>query len=145
MGYKAKALNDITKAAYYHDLGKIHIADDILNKPSKLNIDEYEEIKKHVEASKDEIIKHFNPHVFEIIYQHHERYDGSGYPNGLVGNDILEEARILAICDSYDAMITNRIYKKGKSPEIALLELRELSGILYDPEIVAAFTTMILE
>ena len=145
MGYKAKALNDITKAAYYHDLGKIHIADHILNKPDKLNSEEYDKIKKHVETSKDEIIKHFNTRVFDIIYQHHERFDGSGYPVGLKGYDILEEARILAVCDSYDAMITDRVYKKGKSAEIALLELRELSGILYDPEIVAAFTNMILE
>ena len=145
LGYKAKALNDITKAAYYHDLGKIFIADQILNKPGKLDPEEYDEIKKHVETSKDEIIKHFNPHVFDIVYQHHERFDGSGYPNGLKGYDILEEARILAVCDSFDAMITDRVYKKGKSTEIALLELRELSGTLYDPDIVAAFTNMILE
>lgn len=144
MGLKDKRLNDINKAAHYHDLGKIFVDDKILNKPDKLNPDEFHEIKKHVELSKSMILEHYNEDVFNIIVQHHERYDGSGYPYGLAGEDILYEARMLAVCDSYDAMITNRVYKKGKSPELALLELKELSGSLYDPEIVSAFIKMIL-
>lgn len=145
MGFKDQKLNNINKAAYYHDLGKIFIDDTILNKPGKLNPHEFHEIKKHVEHSKAMILEHFNEDVFNIIVQHHERCDGSGYPRGLKGDDISVEARMLAICDSYDAMITNRVYKKGKSPELALLELKELSGTLYDSDIVSEFIKMILK
>jgi HD-GYP domain-containing protein (c-di-GMP phosphodiesterase class II) len=144
LGYKSKALNNLTKAAYYHDLGKIFICDEILNKPDKLSVEEYDEIKRHVQYSKDMILENYNDDIYNIVIQHHERYNGTGYPNGLKGEEILREARIIAICDSFDAMITDRIYKKGKSVEFALLELKELSGILYDPELVAAFTEMIL-
>ena len=144
-GFKSKALNNFTKAAYYHDLGKVKIPDDILNKPDQLSASEFEEIKLHVQHSKEMILENFNHDVFDIIIQHHERYNGSGYPFGLKGEEICLEARILAVCDSYDAMITDRVYKKGKSIEIALIELRELAGILYDPEVVKVFIDMILE
>ena len=130
LGYKSKALNNLTKAAYYHDLGKIFISDEILNKPESLSVDEYDEIKRHVQYSKEMILENYNEDIYNIIVQHHERFNGTGYPNGLKGDEISVEARIIAICDSFDAMITDRIYKKGKSVEIALLELKELSGIL---------------
>lgn len=145
LGYKDKALNNITKAAYYHDLGKIHVPDEILNKPSRLNDDEFEEIKNHVHYAKDTVLEYFNEDVLSIILQHHERVNGSGYPLGLRGDEIRREARILAVCDSFDAMITNRVYKTGKSMEVALLELKELSGVQYDSEIVTAFIAMMLE
>lgn len=145
LGYKDKALNNITKAAYYHDLGKIHVPDDILNKPSHLTDDEFEEIKNHVHYAKETVLEHFNEDVLNIILQHHERVNGSGYPLGLKGDDIRREARILAVCDSFDAMITDRVYKTGKSMEVALLELKELSGVQYDSEIVTAFIAMMLE
>lgn len=145
LGYKDKALNNITKAAYYHDLGKIHVPDEILNKPSRLNDDEFEEIKNHVHYAKDTVLEYFNEDVLSIILQHHERVNGSGYPLGLRGDEIRREARILAVCDSFDAMITNRVYKTGKSMEVALLELKELSGVQYDSEIVSAFIAMMLE
>ena len=83
--------------------------------------------------------------MLNIILQHHERVNGSGYPLGLRGDEIRREARILAVCDSFDAMITNRVYKTGKSMEVALLELKELSGVQYDSEIVSAFIAMMLE
>jgi len=145
LGYKSRDLNNITKAAYYHDLGKIHIADEILNKPDKLNPVEYEEIQKHVTYSKEMVIENFNEEIYAIILGHHERYNGSGYPYGLKGEEISLESRILAVCDSFDAMITDRVYKKGKSVEMALLELKELAGVLYDPKIVSEFIEMILE
>ncbi len=144
LGYQSKALNNLTKAAYYHDLGKIFISDAILNKPDPLSDEEYEEIKRHVQYSKEMILENYDDDIYRIIIQHHERYNGSGYPYGLKGDEISREASIIAVCDSFDAMITDRIYKKGKSVEIALLELKELSGILYRPEIVSAFTEMIL-
>lgn len=145
LGYSSRALNNLTRAAYYHDLGKIFIPNDILNKPAKLSPDEFEIIKGHVELARDMIIENFNETVYKIIYEHHERYNGSGYPNGLAGENICREARMLAICDSFDAMITDRVYKKGKSVEVALQELQELSGSQYDPELVKAFVAMFLE
>jgi len=128
LGYQSRALNNITKAAYYHDLGKIFICDEILNKPDTLSHDEFEEIKRHVLYSKEMILENYNVDIYTIILEHHERYNGSGYPNGLKADEISKEARIIAVCDSFDAMITDRVYKKGKSVEI-----------------VAAFTEMILE
>lgn len=145
MGYKAKDLNNITKAASYHDLGKIFIEDAILNKPDLLSVDEFDAIKLHVTLSRELVTEHFNNKVFEIIEQHHERLNGKGYPKGLTGPEILMEAKILAVCDSFDAMITDRVYKKGKSVEHALQELKELSGILYEPAVVDAFLEMVLE
>lgn len=145
MGYKASALNNLNKAAYYHDLGKIFIDDEILNKPGRLSDAEFDAIKLHVTLSEDLVTTHFNEEVYSIISQHHERWNGKGYPKGLAGNDIREEARILAVCDSYDAMITDRVYKAGKSEEQALQELVELSGILYDKRIVDEFVKMMLE
>lgn len=145
LGYKSKALNLINKAAYYHDLGKIKIPDEILNKPGALNSEEFEAIKLHVEHGKSLLLENFDHDVFNIIYQHHERIDGTGYPNGLSGGEICFEAKILAVCDSYDAMITDRVYKKGKSVKAALLELKELSGTKYDSQVVSAFIEMILE
>lgn len=145
LGYKATALNNLNKAAYYHDLGKIFIDDSILNKPGKLTESEYDAIKLHATLSEELILTHFNKEVYKIISQHHERWNGKGYPFGLAGEDILEESRILAICDSYDAMITDRIYKAGKSEEQALQELTELSGILYDKHLVDEFVKMMLE
>ena len=143
LGYKNKALDHLIIAAHYHDLGKIHIDDDILNKPGKLTDEEYDYIKTHVTASKEMIVSHFSEIVYYIIEQHHERYDGSGYPFGLIGEEILPESRILAICDSFDAMITDRVYKKGKTIQTALEELSQLSGTLYDPVYVSEFIRMI--
>lgn len=145
LGYTARALNNLTKAAYYHDLGKIFIPNEILNKPGTLSPDEFEIIKGHVELARDMIVENFNDSVYQIIYQHHERYNGSGYPKGIQGEAICKEARILAICDSFDAMITDRVYKKGKSVEVALQELKELAGSQYDPELVKVFVEMLLE
>ncbi len=80
-----------------------------------------------------------NDYIYNIINQHHERIDGSGYPNGLKGDEIMEEAKIIAICDSYDAMVSNRIYDKAKTKQEALNEIEDLSGTLYDTELVDVF------
>ena len=80
--------------------------------------------------------------IFAIIVQHHERMDGSGYPYGLKGDEISEEGRLLAICDSYDAMVTDRVYKRGKAHEEAIQELRDLSGSLFDARLVEEFIAM---
>ncbi len=139
LGYKGQRYLDLMWASKYHDIGKIYIPDAILNKPESLTDEEYEVMKTHVIKGKDLILQFFNERVYRIASQHHERYDGSGYPLGLVGDDISEEARLIAICDSFDAMTSGRIYKKAKSHHEALKEIQALSGILYDPELVGLF------
>lgn len=139
LGYHSKQIYNLNKAARFHDIGKVYIENDILNKPSSLSHEEYKEIQKHVELGQEMILESFDPQIYDIILQHHERIDGSGYPYGLLGDAILEEAKILAICDSYDAMTTDRVYKKGKSKIEALEELKALAGMAYDERLVHLF------
>lgn len=139
LGYHSKQIYNIVKAAHFHDLGKVFIDDAILNKPGKLTCEEFQTIEKHAVLGEELIMSHFDKDVYAIIEQHHERLDGSGYPKGLVGDKISEEAKVLAICDSYDAMITDRVYKKGKSKQEAFQELRDLSDKQYDEKLVTLF------
>lgn len=139
LGYNSQALNNLTKAARFHDIGKIYIADEILNKPASLTDSEYTSIKEHVLLGKTVIEEAFGTDVFAIVAQHHERLDGSGYPNGLVKAEICQEAKIIAICDSFDAMTTDRVYKTGISVEEAFDELRSLSDTKYDRKLVEIF------
>lgn len=114
LGYYGTRLSNLNKAARFHDIGKIYIDDQILNKRGALTDEEYEIIKTHAVLGKELILKAYGEEVFNIISQHHERVDGSGYPMGLKGGEICEEAKILAICDSYEAMISDRVVKLGE-------------------------------
>jgi putative nucleotidyltransferase with HDIG domain len=143
LGYSGNRMLNLLLAAQYHDIGKINIPDHILNKPGRLTDDEFTIMKSHVVEGKDLIMENFSEDVYQIIVQHHERVDGSGYPLGIKGNRICQEAKILAICDSYDAMISQRIYKKPKSKEEALKELQALKGLLYDSKLVDLFMTIV--
>ncbi len=145
LNYSGTALQNFLWAAKYHDIGKIFIPDEILNKPGALTDDEFEVMREHTIKGKDLILEYFNPEIYEIILQHHERLDGSGYPKGLKEEEIREEARILAICDSFDAMTTNRIYRKGKSTKEALQELLSLGGKKYDENLLNLFMEVSLE
>ncbi len=132
---------DILKiAGILHDIGKIAVPENILLKKGKLTEEEFEIIKLHAPFG-NEILKplRFFHHEREIILYHHERWDGSGYPEGLVGEEIPFLARILAVADSFDAMTSDRVYRKAMTFEDALKEIRELSGIKYDPVVVNAF------
>ncbi len=139
LGYHSQALYNINKAARFHDIGKIHIDDAILNKPDRLTPDEFEVIKQHAHLGEAHILKAYSRDVYNIVLQHHERINGSGYPNGLKGDDICEAAKILAICDCYDAMTSQRVYSAAMSHEEAVSELRKYAGILYDKHLVDAF------
>lgn len=143
LGYHTEKLYNLLRAAVNHDIGKIHIADCVLNKPDKLNDQEYAYMKDHTMHGKELLQDVFSPEVIAIVLQHHERLDGSGYPLGLRQDEICEEAKIIAICDSYDAMVTDRVYKKGKSSQEACAELRALSGIHYDGRLVELFIELI--
>jgi len=126
-------------ASAMHDIGKLGIPTDILIKPSKLTDKEFEFIKLHPKIG-SQIAKQidFPWPVAEIIYQHHERSDGSGYPRGLTGNQILEEARILAVADVVEAMCSPRPYRPAFDINTALEEIEKNKGKLYDPEVVDA-------
>jgi len=135
---------NILLAANFHDIGKISITDEILNKPDKLTLDEFNIMKSHVNNSYDILSESISPQVIEILMQHHERLDGSGYPNGLKGNQISLSGRILAIADSFDAMTTDRVYKLGKTADLAIEELPNLSN-LYDQSIVEVLKLILKE
>ncbi len=137
MGLKEEEVKAIYTAGLLHDIGKIGIPDSILLKPGKLSDEEYEIIKLHPRLSY-ELLKHIDVLEDSLpgIKHHHERWDGSGYPDGLKGKEIPLQARILAVADTFDAMTSDRIYRKGVSKAEAVKELKELSGKSYDPEVV---------
>ncbi len=130
----------LEQAAVLHDIGKIGIDTAILNKQQALSSSDVDVLRQHPSIGV-RILEpiHFLKDVRKIIEQHHERYDGSGYPNALRGDNILPEARILAIADAFDAMTSNRPYRKALSLEIALQEIRDHAGTQFDPVVVHAF------
>lgn len=133
-------------ASLLHDIGKIGISDEILKKPSQLSGDEFEYIKKHVKIGANIIQPvEFLRRVVPFIYYHHERYDGTGYPDGLKGEEIPIGARILTVVDSYGAMTSDRPYRKALSEEEAVAELIKWSGSQFDPEVISAFLEIVEE
>jgi len=139
MGLSKEQIEGIRMAGLIHDIGKISIPSEILTKPGKLNDLEYSLIKTHPQAGYN-ILKgiEFPWPVAQIVLQHHERMDGSGYPQGLCGKDILLEARILAVADVVEAMSSHRPYRPAYGIDKALEEISKNKGILYDPEVVNA-------
>lgn len=126
-------------SALIHDIGKIHVPAEILSKPGKLMEAEFEMIKLHPRAGHDILRKiDFPWPVAEIVHQHHERLDGSGYPRGLKGNNILLQARIIAVADTVEAMSAHRPYRPAKGIEEALEEISTQRGAHYDPDVVDA-------
>lgn len=127
-------------AAILHDVGKIGIRDDILLKNGKLTEQEFDEIKKHT-IHGEEILSHITQlrGIIAGVKCHHERFDGRGYPDGSEGENIDIIARIIAVADAFDAMVTDRPYKKGMGHESALAELQRNSGTQFDPDVVNAF------
>ena len=136
---------NIEVSAILHDIGKIGIHEDILSKPGRLNDKEWEEVKKHPEFSY-KILKEVNfPwDIKPVIYAHHERYNGKGYPAELKGKQIPLGARILAVADTFAAMTSDRAYRKGLSKEVAIEELKRVAGTQLDPELVKVFVEMLM-
>jgi HD-GYP domain-containing protein (c-di-GMP phosphodiesterase class II) len=137
-------MEDLKHAAMLHDLGKIGIPDEILLKKGKLTDSEYDIIRKHPQIGA-EIIRHihFLKDVAPIVLYHHERFDGFGYCSGLKGKEIPLGARIIAIADVYQALTSDRPYRKAYSKEEALKIITEGSGTQFDPEIVKVFFEII--
>ncbi|MBE0599321.1 MAG: GAF domain-containing protein [Desulfuromonadales bacterium] len=139
-GLPHMGLRRLEQAAILHDIGKIGIDAALLHKPGELSASEIEILHQHPSIGV-RILEpiHFLREVREIIEQHHEHYDGSGYPHRLQGEAILLEARILAVADAYDAMISHRPYRQALTEEEALLELEKHAGSQFDPQIVMVF------
>lgn len=137
MGCTPEECELIYQAGILHDIGKIITPDAILLKPGKLTESEYSLIKNHVTAGYEILVEvPMYSDFVDIIYAHHEHYDGSGYPRALKGDEIPFPARIMAVADAFDAMTTGRIYKSKKTPDEAIDELKQLSGIWYDPRVI---------
>jgi PAS domain S-box-containing protein len=137
MGFSEERIEGMRMACVVHDIGKIYVAAEILNKPVRLTDIEMALIKTHCQIGY-EILKtiEFPWPIAEVVLQHHERMDGSGYPQGLKGKDILHEAKILAVVDVVEAMSSHRPYRSSFGVDLALNEIKENRGKLYDPEIV---------
>jgi len=140
LGWTAIEINNLRFGSILHDIGKINIAENILRKESSLTDEEWAEMRKHPEMGAELVkgIHYLDPAVPVILY-HHERWNGSGYPFGLKKEKIPVSARIVAIADSFDAMTTERPYRKELTPEQAFNEVISGSGIQYDPLMVEAF------
>ncbi len=140
IGLSEEEIRWVDYASFLHDIGKIEIDRDILNKPSSLNDEEWMVIKQHSIWGSDMVkpLAKLRP-IVPIIRHHHENYDGSGYPDGLAGDNIPVISRIIRIVDSYDAMTSHRPYRSNMSSNEAMEEIRKNAGIMFDPNLVAYF------
>lgn len=144
LGLSADEQEVMRETALLHDIGKVGIAEVILNKPDKLNPQEWAEIKRHTQIGEGFLEPLKVLHIEQsMIRHHHERYDGKGYPDRLKGEQIPLYARILAVADAYEAMVSERPYRRALSPIEALTELERCSGSQFDPEIVKVFVKVL--
>ena len=145
MNFEKDDVNHIRIAGLMHDIGKIGINENILNKVGKLNSDEWYEIMRHSEIGY-QILRSVNEFskIADYVLQHHERWNGKGYPKGLKGEEIYIEARIIAVADAYETMISKRTYSEALSEEEAINEIRRCSGIQFDPDIAKIFVEKVL-
>jgi diguanylate cyclase (GGDEF)-like protein len=146
VGVPAESRGPLLQAASLHDIGKAAIPDSILDKPGPLNADEWTFMRTHTVIG--ERIMAAAPALKEaaqLVRASHERFDGSGYPDGLSGEEIPLGARIIAVCDAYDAMVSKRPYRSRMSPEVAVEEIRRCAGTQFDPRVVDAFCTALGE
>jgi HD-GYP domain-containing protein (c-di-GMP phosphodiesterase class II) len=145
MQLSVKEIDEIRSACELHDLGKIGVHDYILAKSEKLTAEEWEEIKLHSLKSAN-ILMPFNflDGVVDLVRQHHERYDGTGYPDGLKGEAIKLGARIMAVADAFDAMVSKRPYREQPfTKQEAIEEIKKNSETQFDPEVVKAFLRIV--
>ncbi|MCR5098492.1 MAG: response regulator [Lachnospiraceae bacterium] len=145
-GYPEKKLNEIYMMGLLHDVGKIGVPDAVINKPARLDEEEFERIKDHPVMGA-RILKNIKemPSLVTGARWHHEKYDGTGYPDGLKGEDIPEEARIIAVADSYDAMTSNRSYRRAMDQATVREEIVKGKGTQFDPHFADLMLEMIDE
>lgn len=140
LGIEHAQIEKIKQAALVHDIGKIGIRESVLLKKTNLTDDEYEHIAEHSVIG-ERILQPAidDEEILKMVRHHHERYDGKGYPDGLSGMEIPRGARVLAVADMYDAMTSDRPYRKAVSPDIAIAEIKRQTGHMLDPLVVNAF------
>ncbi|WP_050608121.1 HD-GYP domain-containing protein [Clostridium niameyense] len=140
-GLNELELKEISIGAILHDIGKIKIPNNIINKKGKLTDEEFEEIKKHPIYGREMLVKNLaiSNNIIKIVEQHHERIDGNGYPYGLKGSQICKNAKIVCICDVYDAVSNDRCYRKKFTPNDAYELILSGSGVMFDEELVRNF------
>ena len=140
MGFREAEIHQIYYVALLHDIGKIAIPDKILNKPGKLNEEEYRVMMQHAQMGA-EIIKDIQalPQAYDGVCYHHERWDGTGYPVGLKGEEIPKEAQITSVADVFDALVSRRCYKDAWTIEQAYDEMVAQSGTQFGPDVIEAF------
>ena len=139
LGFDEERREGLALAGEVHDVGKIAVPAEILTKPARLSDIEFTIIKMHAEASRDILSSiNFRQPVVDIVAQHHERLDGSGYPDGLRGDEILPEAKVLAVADVVEAMASHRPYRPGLGLDAALDEVRSGAGVKFDAAAVEA-------
>lgn len=144
LGIDEEEIAHIRRGALLHDIGKMGVPDSILLKPSKLTDEEWEIMKMHPVYAYQLLskIEYLRPAI-DISYCHHERWDGSGYPRGLKGEEIPLSARIFAVIDVYDALTSDRPYRKAWTKEEAISYIKEQSGKQFDPKVVEVFLEVI--
>lgn len=142
MGYSPAAVDALAVPSLFHDVGKVFIPDEVLNKPGKLTPEEFEYIKRHPTDSRRLLEGKFGKDIAFIAECHHERMDGTGYPNGLKGDEIPPESRIIAVADCFHAMTSDRSYKKAKT---FIEAVEEMAGLLdkYDEKVVDALRKLV--
>lgn len=148
LNLKIKGVRRLSLGSYFHDIGKLAIPIEILNKPGKLTDDEWKVVKMHTTLGAEMMRKHEISCIREaafIVEQHHERYDGKGYPFGLMGEEISLEASIVSVVDAFDAMTTNRVYRGAMTFEEAILELKRGRGTQFNPKVLDEFLEMLQE
>lgn len=146
LGLSTEQVAEITLAARVHDLGKMGIPNDILLKNGPLTAEEMAVMQQHPRIGAEVLQKYRNFHsALPVVLHHHERYDGKGYPDGLAGTAIPLGAQIVAHADTFDAMTSDRPYRKGMRPDVALQRLGEASGTQFDPAVAGAFVAMLRE
>ncbi len=140
MGWNSTRLSHLSYGSILHDIGKIYILESILSKPGPLNEEEWAEMRRHpiIGAEMIKNIPYLAPAV-PVVRSHHERWDGTGYPDGLAGENIPLEARIVAVADAIDAMTTSRYYRPRMTPDQAYEEVLRCSGAQFDPAVTLAF------
>lgn len=141
LGIRGEALKAIEWGALLHDVGKMVVPDEVLRKAGPLTEDEWYIMKQHPTWGAEMLaeVSFLQPAAFDIIYSHHERWDGSGYPRGLAGEAIPLAARIFAVVDTYDAITSDRPYRRSRSHLVALAELQRVAGQQLDPRVVDTF------
>jgi HD-GYP domain-containing protein (c-di-GMP phosphodiesterase class II) len=147
LGLSAGRLRELAIGGLLHDVGKLSVSEEILKKPGPLTDAEFDQVRRHCEAGAQLLdeLGGFSPTVRALVLGHHERLDGSGYPHALRGEDIGLEARIMAVCDVYDALVSKRVYRDAWSPGQALSLLEMESGRGFDPSCVEALEQVLGE